>query len=169
MDNLEFLYSRRSMRRYTDQPVSPKQLQAILKAAMLAPSSRNGQPWHFVVIRDAAMREALMEYQPNMSFARYADMVILVCADTTITTRPQAYSDCAAATMNILLAAHAQGLGACWCAIHPYEDRQTAIAELCHIPEHICVFSAVTVGHPGKENPPVPDRFRDDRIHNETW
>lgn len=169
MDNLEFLYTRRSMRRYTEDPVSQEQLRAILKAAMLAPSSRNGQPWHFVVIRDQALREALMEYQPNMSFARYADTVILVCADLNITTVPQAHSDCAAATMNILLAAHAQGLGACWCGIHPYEDRQSGIAELCHIPENVCIFSAVTVGHPGKENPPTPDRFRDDRIHNEIW
>ncbi len=169
MDNLELLYTRRSMRRYTDQEVSEDQLQAILKAAMLAPSACNRQPWHFVVVKDQQMREKLTELHPHMSFARYANRVILVCADDEITPLPMAYADCAAATMNILLSAHAQGLGSCWCAVYPHEDRQEAIGQLLDIPESVHIFSAITLGYPGKENPPTPDRFQEDRIHNEKW
>ncbi len=170
MNHLELLYSRRSMRKYTDQPVTEKELYQILKAAMLAPSSKNGQPWHFVVVKAQTVREQMMEHHPNMTFAKYADAVILVCADSNKAPLAMAYTDCAAATQNILLAAHALGLGACWCAVHPYEDRQQAFADLCGVPDDIKVFAAVTLGRPGKENPPIPEnRIDEDRIHLEKW
>ena len=169
MEPLELLYTRRSMRRYEETPVSEEDLNKILKAAMLAPTALNGQTWHFVVIRDKETRKKLIEYHPYMTFAEYADTVILVCGDTKAPTARFTFTDCAAATQNILLAAHALGLGACWCAVHPYPERQDPIGKLCGLPEHIKVFSAVTVGHPGKELPPVPDRFDPEKIHREKW
>ncbi|HQK38410.1 MAG TPA: nitroreductase family protein, partial [Bacteroidales bacterium] len=76
--------------------------------------------------------------------------------------------DCAAATENILLAAHGLGLGAVWVGIHPREERKKALKELFRLPDHIQPFSVISLGYPA-EKVPVPNRFRPDRIHENGW
>ena len=169
MDSLDCLKTRRSVRRFTEEPVAPEALDEILQAAMLAPSAKNQQPWHFVVVKDAETRAKMAEVHPYMSFARFAPVVILVCVEEAITPLPLAACDASAATMNILLAAHSLGLGATWCACWPYEERQKPLEELLGIPEGVRVISAIPLGHPAKELPEVPDRYQAGRVHPEKW
>ena len=166
---LEFLNTRRSIRRFTDEPVAKEDLKEILNTAMLAPSAKNAQPWHFVVVTDPAIKKELAENHPFMHMAEFAPMVIIVCADPEIAVHGQSYSDSSAATMNILYAAKALGYGACWCGVYPNEERMEAFKRILNIPENILPFSAVPIGRPGKANPETPDRFKEDRIHTDKW
>ena len=111
--SIEFLNTRRSMRKYTDEPLAPADLQTILNTAMLAPSSKNRQPWQFVVVTDAETKEKLIAHHQHMSMAKYAAAVILVCGDLNAVQGEEDFlwPDCAAATMNILYAAQALDYG----------------------------------------------------------
>lgn len=169
--SIEFLNTRRSMRRYTDEPLADEDLQVILNTAMLAPSSKNRQPWRFVVVTRPDIKEKLIEHHQYMSMAKFAAAVILVCGDLSAVDGEEDFlwPDCSAATMNILYAAKAQGYGACWCAVYPYRERMKTFGEILGLPENVFPFSAVTIGRPGKENPPTPDRFDAAKVHYERW
>jgi nitroreductase len=116
MDALDMLFTRRSVRRYTDKPVSDQAIETILRAAMQAPSAVNRQPWHFVVIDDRKLLDRIPGFHPYSSFLREAPVAIVVCGDQERDGLDASYwvQGCSAATENLLLAAHAEGLGACW-------------------------------------------------------
>ncbi len=166
---MEFILTRRSIRRFADSPVPDDQVTALLRAAMAAPSAGNQQPWQFVVVRDPAIRQVIAGANPYGGMARQAPVVVVVCADMTRDQRPGFWSqDCAAATQNLLLAAHAAGLGAVWCGTYPREERMGPIAEVLGLPEHIIPFSVIPIGYPG-ERPAPADRYDAGRIHHERW
>jgi len=167
--SLEFLNTRRSVRRFTDEQVDPKDLKEILNTAFLAPSSKNGQPWHFITVTDAEKRKYIAERHPYMHMAEFAPMVIVVCVDPEITPLGACYSDASAATMNILYAAKALGYGACWCGVYPQDERMQIFRDCLNIPENMVVYSAIPIGRPAKENPPTPERYNEERIHTEKW
>lgn len=166
---LDFLNSRRSIRKYTDERINEDDMQKIMQTAMLSPTSKNQQPWHFIIVKDQAIKEQMIEFQPNMTFGRFAPAIIVVCVDTNITPAPTCFVDAAASTMNILYAAHALGYGACWCAVYPYEERLAEFSKILYLPANVVAFAAVTIGRPAKENPPVPERFNEEKIHYEKW
>lgn len=114
MDIFEAMFTRRSIRKYTQDPVDDEDLKLLLKAAMLAPSASNRQPWHFVVVRDANVRAAIAERHPYAKMAADAPLLIVVCADLNEEKTPGFWvQDCSAATQNILLAARGQESGQC--------------------------------------------------------
>lgn len=169
MDALEAIHTRRSVRRFTDEPVDDRAVEKLLHAAMMAPSARNQQPWHFVVLRERATLDAIAERCPNTAMAAGAPAAVLVCADTQRELTPGYLpQDCAAAVQNLLLAAHATGLGAVWCGIHPRPRREAVMHELLGLPKHILPHSLVVLGHPA-EQPKQPERFDPKRIHRERW
>ena len=111
MDALDMLLSRRSIRKYGDKNVEEHKLQAMLRAAMAAPSAGNQQPWQFVVIRDRRTLDRVCEFHPYAQMCHEAALAILVCGDTGLERHEGFWvQDCSAATQNLLLAAHAQGL-----------------------------------------------------------
>ncbi|MFA5065288.1 MAG: nitroreductase family protein [Dehalococcoidia bacterium] len=124
MDTIECMMTRRSIRKYTDRSVDDGVVKQLLQVAMAAPSSANEQPWQFVVIRD---REILSQASKIHTFSYMLDqaaLAILVCEDPTFEVNTgRGPLDCSAATMNILLAAHALGLGAVWVGIFPVQER----------------------------------------------
>ncbi|MDD5398072.1 MAG: nitroreductase family protein, partial [Dehalococcoidia bacterium] len=124
MDTIECMMTRRSIRKYTDRSVDDGVVKQLLQVAMAAPSSANEQPWQFVVIRD---REILSQASKIHTFSYMLDqaaLAILVCEDPTFEVNTgRGPLDCSAATMNILLAAHALGLGAVWVGIFPMQER----------------------------------------------
>ena len=110
---METILTRRSIRKYTEQPVPDALVTDLLRAAMAAPSAGNQQPWQFVVVRDHAILEVVATANPYGGMARDAQVVVIVCGDLEREERPGFWvQDCAAATQNLLLAAHAAGLGA---------------------------------------------------------
>jgi nitroreductase len=169
MDALEALMTRRSVRAYTDEPVSGEQVRKILAAGMQAPSARNQQPWHFVVVRQRKRLDALAGVLPFGKMLGKAPLGIVVCADADLEQSAGYWAqDCAAATQNILLACHALGLGAVWIGVYPRDERVTALRELLSLPETVAPLCAIAIGRPAERPAPV-DRFRPDRIHEEQW
>ena len=169
VDVLEALFTRRSIRKFTDQPVSDEDLTLVLKAAMCAPSAHNKQPWHFVVVRDKAQRAGIAERHPYAKMAAEAPVVIVVCANPAEAKAPEYWQqDCAAALENILIAARGLNLGTVWCGMYPFEDRVEPIRELLKVPAQINMLGLVVMGHPAQPFAEA-DRFNQDKIHLNRW
>lgn len=169
MNLLEIIKKRRSIRRFTSQGVEKEKIQALLEAAMYAPSAVNKQPWHFIVIEDRTVMNRIMEVHPHSKMFETANLGILVCGDLQLHHGPGYWiADCAAATENILLAATALGLGSCWVGIYPREDRMKAMKDVFLLPEHVEGFALIAIGYPAEEKK-IPARFQPDRIHLNRW
>jgi len=98
-----------------------------------------------------------------------APLGILVCGDLTLEKSPGYWIvDCAAATENLVLAAHALGLGAVWTGVFPRQERMDGFRRLLKLPDHIMAHSFVPVGFPA-EHPPSEDRFQLGRVHRNGW
>lgn len=174
MELMEGLLTRRSVRKYQDKPISKEVLAQIIKAGQYAPSAHNTQPWEFLVIEDKVALKHFRVMQRSALFAENAAAVILVCGREDISfSRPkEGWSyidiDCSAATENILLAAHALGVGACWCGASPMTGPIAAIKEYFKLPENVKPFSVVVLGYP-EEMPKQPERDNPERIHWGKW
>ena len=169
MEAIEAIHTRRSIRKYTSQPVSDALMNELLTAAMYAPSAGNAQPWHFVVIRERQTLDAIPIFHPHAKMMKYATVAVVVCGDTTVEKyRGRWVLDCSAATQNILLAAHAKGLGAVWVGLHPEPARVENMRRLLRLPENIIPLSLIPVGYPA-EHPATVDRFNPSRIHRNQW
>lgn len=169
MEALEAIRTRRSVRKYQDKAVPEDLVEKILAAAMGAPSACNAQPWHFVVITDHKLLEAVPQVNPYAAMAVGAPLAILVCGDLNLEISPGYWVvDCAAAVENLLLAAHAFGLGAVWTGVCPREERIEGFRHLLKLPENVVPHSLIVVGYPA-EQPAPEDRFRPDRIHRNGW
>ena len=168
MDAMEAIFTRRSIRKYTKQPVSDEVLKELLEAAMCAPSGGNQQPWCFVVIKDRKILNEIPKYHPYAQMLKEAPVAILVCCDSDLQLGEYGVQDCSAATQNILLAAHAKGLGAVWLGIYSVEPLVTATKKLLNLPEHIMPISLISIGYPAEQKP-QPDRYRADRVHYNQW
>jgi nitroreductase len=169
MDTLEAIHTRRSVRRYEDRPVPEELVKRLLAAAMNAPSARNAQPWQFVVIDDRSMLAEIAVVNPNAQMARHAPLAILVCGDLGLELSAGYWVvDCAAAVENLLLAAHALGLGAVWTGIYPRQERMDGLRRLANLPDNVIAHSLVLLGYPA-EQPPPRDSFRAERVHRNGW
>jgi len=167
MDALEAIFTRRSIRRYTDQPVGSEALKTLLEAGMNAPSANNRQPWHFVVVDARDKLEAITHVHPYSQMLKQAPIAIVVCGDTTL-SESFWVQDCSAATENILVAARALGLGTVWLGVYPREDRTADIAGLFQLPPEIRPLCIIAVGWPAEEKGRV-DRYSVERVHDNAW
>jgi len=165
MDALEAIHTRRSIRRFRDAPMPEDLVEQILRAGMMAPSACNKQPWRFVVIDDEELLAEIPKINPNAAMAAKAPLSILVCGDLKL-EHPSGYwvIDCAAAVQNMLLAAHALGLGAVWTGVYPRQQRIDALGRLLGLPQHVRPHSLLVFGY-ADEQPPTPDRYRPDRVY----
>jgi nitroreductase len=161
--------SRRSIRKYTSEPVPDAVVERLLRAAMAAPSAGNQQPWQFVVVRDRATLTAITEVHPYSSMLPEAPVAVVVCGDVASCKWPQMWEqDCAAATENLLVEAELLGLGAVWLGVHPLAERVEGIRVVLGIPGNVVPFAVVPLGHPAETKPPS-DRFDSARVHAERW
>lgn len=164
---LESIMDRRSIRRYTSEPVSDSQLRALLECAMQAPSAMDERPWRFIVVDDRETLNALSDSHPYAAMLRQAPVCICICA-TEGPIKGYYQQDCAAATMNILIAAKEMGLGTCWMGVAPREERMAAVRNVLGIPGDIMPFNLIAVGHPAEERL-RPERWDESRIHKNRW
>jgi nitroreductase len=167
MDALEALLTRRSVRHFLPDAIPQKELEAILCAAMYAPSADNVQPWRFVVITDRAKLETIPRFHPWSNMLKEAPAAVAICGNTEKQSKYWV-QDCAAATQNLLLAAHASGLGGVWLAIYPDQARIDGLRKLLNLPEEITPLSLVALGFPRGKQPKV-DRYRADFVHYNEW
>jgi nitroreductase len=169
MDALTAIHTRRSIRQFADAPVTDEQLETLLRAAMAAPSAGNQQSWRFVVVRDEATRMRLAEATPYASPVARAPLGIVVLGDTRGNKHPGYWvQDCSAAVENLLLAAHAIGLGAVWIGVHPVEERENNVREIVGTPQGVVPLCLIAVGVPANPGPEV-DRFKPEFVHAEGW
>jgi len=169
IDGFETIITRRSIRKYKKRPISQEIIRKLLQAASSAPSAGNQQPWHFVILDDRKILNVIHTFHPSAKMLFSADKAILVCGDLHLEKFKGYWMvDCAAATENILLAAHTLGLGACWLGLYPREGRMAGMKKLLHLPSHIIPFAVVSLGYPD-EIKPREDRYDQSRIHHNKW
>ena len=171
MDAMQAILSRRSIRKYTDDDISDETIDELLTAAMAAPSANNEQPWHFVVVRDRAILDEIPKFHRYSAMLRQARAAIIVCSDLNCSVDPTVdywVQDCSAATENILIAANALGIGACWLGIHPRKKRVEALGKLLNLPDNIVPFCVIALGQPAESKPPG-DNYDAERIHYDRW
>ena len=136
---------------------------------MAAPSAKNQQPWHFVVVRDRSLLVRMETFSPYSKMVGGAQVAIAVCGDASQAPSPYYWAqDCSAATQNLLIAAHALGLGAVWLGAYPGEERVDRLRNLLALPEHVVPLAVIAIGYPAEDPGPV-DRFDQQRIHFDTW
>ncbi|MBQ4394893.1 MAG: nitroreductase family protein [Paludibacteraceae bacterium] len=176
-ENFEALCQhRRSIRKYTSEPIAQEKIDYLLRCALMSPSAKRTCPWEFYVTQDTAKIRALSAcktYGAQMFDTATAAIVIALdpalCHNTWM-------ADGGIAAEHILLAAAEQGIGACWCHIHERgivtdgeEDRNGAAAfvrQLFGIGEQYEVLCAIALGYPDEEkNPYDPEKLKYDKIH----
>jgi nitroreductase len=168
---IDDLFARRSIRQYTDEPVSDEDIQALLEAAMAAPSAGNRKPWHFVVVRDAALREQIAASHPHAKMVSQAPVCIVPCGQPSLSFADRSdfwIQDLSAATENILLAATALGLGSVWCGVHPVQERVAEAREILGIPDDVIALCYIAIGH-GAEDKEPRTQYDEERVHWDRW
>lgn len=169
MDIFDALHTRRSIRTYTDAPVTDEEMHTLLDAAMIAPSAGNSQPWEFVVIREKSILAAFPAINQYAAMAPKAPVAVLVCGNLKAEKYPGFWvQDCSAAVQNLLLAATGLGLGAVWTGIYPEKDRIAGTRKLMGLPEHIVPLALVVIGRPASE-PKRMSRFNAQKVHRNRW
>lgn len=139
-------------------------LERILRAAMSAPSAMDEQSWRFVVVADAGLLRRVAEFHPGAEAAKQCAAGILVCHDPSLEKLAGYWvQDLSAAAQNILLAAHALGLGACWIGAHPVASFEGGFKDLLGLPEGHVPVAFVALGYPA-EAIPARDTYRADRV-----
>lgn len=163
---IQDILSRRSVRRYTAEPVAQAQIKAALEAAMAAPSAMHCDPWRFLVLTRRGDLDALADVLPYGQMLRHAPAGLIVCGDLKAAHRGELsylLQDVSAALENLLLGFHAQGLGAVWLGIHPNADRIEGVVRRFALPEGLIPVGAVAVGHPA-EAPAPRTRYDDAKV-----
>lgn len=184
MDTLETIRTRRSVRKFSDRPVEPEKLQSVLEAAQQAPSWANMQCWRFVVVQDPAVKAKISElsfveaffapkgYKSNPAQQALSDapVVIVACAEPLDSgdLHGQHYymTDVGIATENLMLAAHALGLGSVFVGV--FDEDQ--LGDLLEIPPGIRIVGLFPLGYPQHvpKNGP-PRKSLDEIVFYGTW
>lgn len=162
------IFTRVSIRKFTDEKVSDEHIERLMRAAMAAPSAVNQQPWQFVLTRDAAVKQALADCSPYAKPAAEADVVVVPCMSTGEGLAAPDYApiDMSICSENILIEAAVLGLGAVWLGIYPDRDRVEAVAKCIDVPDGFKPFALIAVGHPAEEVPPrSAKRYEPERVH----
>ena len=167
----ENIMSRKSVRKFLDEPVPNDVLESVLKAGMAAPSAMNRQPWAIEVVNDKEILNGLSAMLPYGRLET-APVAIIVCGDMSKTLEGNARDfwvvDCSMMAENILLAAHSHGLGAVFTGARPTKERGDKVKEYLGMPENYEVLGVIPMGYPA-ENPEPKDKWNPDAVHYNSW
>lgn len=160
--------TRVSVRSYKATAIETEKITTILKAGMAAPSGLDKRPWHFIVVTDKKQIHALSKANPGSeAIINNAPLIIVVCGDMNKADKGSGHDnwilDTSAASENILLAAHALGLGAVWTGVYPREERINKVSEVLNLPKEIIPLSAILIGYPDNEATPK-DKWNENDI-----
>ncbi|TFH07181.1 MAG: nitroreductase family protein [Candidatus Thorarchaeota archaeon] len=145
MDVTKAIRDRRSIRKYKSTEVEFEKVDTILQAGRWAPSASNKQPWHFIVVRDEAMRKKFAKVHDYGRFMAESPVVIVVLGDPA--KHPRYYlADPHNAVQNMLLAAHYEGLNTCWMGVRDTEI-EPKFKELLGVPDDLRVICCISVGY----------------------
>lgn len=172
---MDALLQRRSVRSFTEEPVSEDQVRAILRAGMFAPSAHNKRTWELITVTSRETLNALAPMSKWWGMLKEATLCI-VCCGYAPGIKPEdeefLVQNSVAATENMLLCIDALGLGGVWLGIHPKRPYYADVKALLGIPEEVRVVSLIAVGHPREPLPPraqPAERFEEHKWHKEKW
>jgi nitroreductase len=169
MDTLQAIRTRRSIRVYQNKSIPQESVEQLMTAAMYAPSAGNAQPWEFMVITDRTILKQIPTVHPHAPMAEQAPLAILVCGDPSKEKCPGNWPlDCAAAVQNLLLAAHALGLGGVWTGVYPNQGTMAGLGRLLGLPSGIMAHTLIVLGYPA-EQPTTENRYNPSRVHVNAW
>jgi nitroreductase len=171
-DTLKTIFSRKSVRTFTNEPVSREKLDMLVRAGMAAPTAVDKRPWEFVVVTDRAVLKQLSDALPYAKMADKAAAAIIVGGNVQKQwggmDSDYWIMDCSAATENILLAAESMGLGAVWTAIYPEDMRIRSVRQILGIPSHVVPLNLIPIGvQQGREKP--KDKYNPAQVHWNKW
>lgn len=172
---LELLQKRRSIRKFAEQPIPETQLQKVLQAALLAPSSRGRVPWEFIVVEEQGTLQQLGKCRhPQQAFLPQTPVAIVVAGDTTASD--VWVEDCSIAMTLMQLEAEQLGLGSCWVQIRrrmAQNEQQSSgdfVKQLLNIPAQYEVLAILALGIPAEEKPRRQlEELHYEKIHRETF
>ena len=166
MNRLNAIMDRRSIRRFEDRPVEREKIEAVLRAAMQAPSGKNSQCWEFLVVEKEEDRIAVSGMSPFAQCAKNARALILVMVnmDRADPDVPVWIQDLSAACMNMLTQAELEGLGATWLGMYPFQERLDAARAYFSLPENLIPFSVIALGYKQADKP-AEDRYDPHKVH----
>lgn len=178
MDALEAIMTRRSVRNFIQEPVSDAVVRQILEAGMTGPVCVNARDWSFLVTRDPEILGKMADANGRPADPlRRASLGVLVLGDLERAFQPAPdywIIDGAIAAQNMILAAHALGVGSVWLGTYPQMERVEAQRELFHLPDTVIPHSVIAFGYPGEEK--ADDRpamkkgyFEENRVHIDRW
>ncbi len=174
MDIYEVLQDRRSVRKYAPDPVSPEKLTRILDAARIAPSWSNKQCWKFIIVSDPEKKKQLAASMPSDNPALKAvrdtaPVVLVLCADPEASGKQDGKDyyllDAGLAMQQLMLAAHAEGLGTCWIALFDEEKARP----VCAVPPEYRVVALTPLGVPEKQPGERPRQKLEEMVYLEQW
>jgi len=162
MDLIELLKKRRSVREFSDKPISKEDLEKIVDTARYAPTARNVQPWEFLIVIEKEVLKKIAGITEHGKFIANGAACILVFSQGT----KYFLEDCSAATQNIMLAAAALGIGSCWVA----GDKKPYVGEfnlLLGVPSTLRLVSIIALGYPFSDKilPAVQKRTLEEVLH----
>ena len=172
---LECILSRTSVRQYQpDRTISRDTVETLLRAAMSAPTAVNKQPWAFIALDDRAALDSLAQVLPYARMLTKAPLAIVTCGDLSKAIDGEDadkgfwIQDVSAATENLLLAAHAMGLGAVWTGVYPDAERVKDVQERLGLPANVIPLAVVPVGYPtGPQKP--KEKWDPANVHFNKW
>lgn len=169
MDALDCIFTRRSIRKYKSDAVNKEHIELMIKAGMHAPTARNTQSNQFIIVDEKPKLDGIALIHPHAQMLKKAPLCIVICGDKSFDNEENyLVVNGSAATQNVLLAAHALGIGACWLGIYGRPERMEGLTKLLNLPEHIIPISAIALGYPD-ETKGTPERFQPEKLHFNSW
>ncbi len=173
METLQAVYTRHSIRNFTDKQVEPEKIRKLLKAAMSGPCCVNAREWEFIVVTDRKTLDKMADANGKPAqLLKTAPMAILVCGNLEKSFKPAPdywVIDCSIAIQNMSLAAHDMGLGSVWLGTWPQMERVQNQAKLFNLPKHIIPHSIIAFGYPETQNEDERDLYDASKVHFEKW
>ena len=171
MENIESIIKQtRSTHKFTEEPITPEQVEAILKAGLMAPSSKRSNPWQFIVVEDKEMLQKLAHCKNGGSaFLEGCSLAVVVCAD--VMASDVWVEDASVASIYMQLQAEDLGLGSCWCQIRnrvteDERDSNDYVRFLLQIPYQLDVLSIIGFGHKDQVRKPFDEsHLQWEKIH----
>ncbi len=167
---IDCIMTRASVRSYTDRQVDDSTVNKILRAGMAAPTAANQQPWHFVVITEQSLKDSITSAFEYTKMVEGCSFTVVVCGDMDNLFQGDIpdggfwVEDCSAASENMLLAAHALGVGGVWCGIYPLKDREQRLRDILNLPTNLTPLNVMAFGYPAQPVTPK-DKWMPAKIH----
>lgn len=149
---LECIMTRASVREFTSEKITDAEIETLLKAGMAAPTALDKRPWHFYVATDSEILSMISECAPGAKAVAKAGAAIIICGDSNSFFEGDGkdfwIEDCSAAAENILLAAHAIGLGAVWNGVYPIPESIENVKKTLDMEQNLIPMCIIAIGHP---------------------